>query len=641
MKLTATQTLLLVFACLFLATPAAAQEAYLLKSDGLVPLVSNAIRTRNSLAITNPVGQTHVYVRQAALDMKAGATTYEGYYCAAQRQSLLWPVSGDDRMKVRLDGQVNWRTTSMRIKRLGGKLPPATTAPGTSPSVKNPFGTGKISATGNLHFAAFKAGNTAAVALIDSRGLLQLYVDLNGAWKAQPVSCNTKFQPGSRLAVAPVPNAMPDVYLIDARGDLVEIAGCSRVRTLSDSKSPRFVAGGPLAVDPQSLLAFSVDSRGELWEIDLRRPSFFAVDRGLAPGSATAFLPAARMVFVVAKNGDLNGYEHTGGNWGRPFRIGGGFIAGSPVAAVLAPRVPRGRTEVQIAAIRNSGDLYVYRGAVRGWVGESFDPGKIKNGAAVSLSHHLGVLRATAVCANGDWQEWRHDGVKWQKHLIAAGFRNASPVSLVPVGPYAFARDRQGRIHAAKLVRGKWQTALCVPGAGAGAGVGVKPVLPVRRLVRKDISRRPLQAASVTLQNSSREQIIVMIHYADAAGAAPQEFTIEAGRTVAYTFQRDGGASCKNVYLVTNGLGRQREEIVPAPDLPPKQLYHLAVYTNPVVSKFIDGTGRQPTVIKRGRKSLGLIPLPAGELTRNGSTLDVYKDAVRRNNPGEVSRFNR
>lgn len=171
--------------------------------------------------------------------------------------------------------------------------------------------------------------------------------------------------------------------------------------------------------------------------------------------------------------------------------------------------------------------------------------------------------------------------------------------------------------------------------------VAERPALVSRRLLSRTVQpRAPLAPATVTLQNSHHEELIVRIADARQPGQLV-EVAVPPGGAVERPFDRDAGAEVVEVYLAPGPAGTLvREEVRRA--VAPRQIYSLAVYANRVTSTYTDRrpnkpAGALPDSETRTAVSLGVLPVPPN--LPAAATLDVYQAARSRNNPGAAAWF--
>jgi hypothetical protein len=161
------------------------------------------------------------------------------------------------------------------------------------------------------------------------------------------------------------------------------------------------------------------------------------------------------------------------------------------------------------------------------------------------------------------------------------------------------------------------------------------------QLVSRSVVPNPaLTPANIELVNSHSEPLVLKIADRRSPGR-PKELTVAPGKSEEVRIDRDAGAVLKEVYLVPGPLGTLVEQVHQYP-LPPKIYYDIVVYENRVTSVFFDRTKNRtskPDSVQRSLVSLGVFPLPPGELMREGERVDAYQEAKHQENPGAAAWF--
>lgn len=164
---------------------------------------------------------------------------------------------------------------------------------------------------------------------------------------------------------------------------------------------------------------------------------------------------------------------------------------------------------------------------------------------------------------------------------------------------------------------------------------------PFYRTVHQEVRANPqLPPAQLELFNSHRYALMVLLGDR-RAGDVVQQLRIPPGSSQIVSLDRDAGATVIETVELLNPLGVwERQQFVTA--IPPSAFYDLSVYEEHLQSIAIDRTGKSPNQIEDTNfvpKSVGWIPLPAGEGLPSTSRLDVFPRAQASNNPGAVRRL--
>jgi len=147
----------------------------------------------------------------------------------------------------------------------------------------------------------------------------------------------------------------------------------------------------------------------------------------------------------------------------------------------------------------------------------------------------------------------------------------------------------------------------------------------------------PLPPAEVTLTNSHTRELWVLITDLRDPKAAIR-MRLKPGEKKDLSLQRDAGGRVVETFET---LGRIEQR---AYDLPPQPLYDVSVYELFLQSVAIDRTKRgQGKVedINWSPRSIGIFPVPPGNLLPERAKLDVYAKAKAEHNPGAVRRLDR
>lgn len=164
---------------------------------------------------------------------------------------------------------------------------------------------------------------------------------------------------------------------------------------------------------------------------------------------------------------------------------------------------------------------------------------------------------------------------------------------------------------------------------------------PTRQI--RIVDNPPLPPVEIEFTNKHTEPLICQLIDRRGRGM-PVKFTIEPGRSVTTSLNRDAGKTRQIVSVAPTGevLGVINEVQIPA-----EELYDVTVYENSVQSTYIDRTGKDnfaPVQFRapsqtRSPRSVGVFTLPADEGLKNNSRVDVYASARRAGNPGAASNW--
>ena len=617
-----------LFAILFPIVATGADQRFVMQVPGQTALRSDAIIDAQGLAITDSGGNRFHYVRRPQLDSADGR--FLGYHCVAADRYLRWPLAGSGAMYLGQSrgGRVVWRQSQMQVQPVGGV--------GMVPGQPNAVAVAPATVS---HVALMVVPNEPPVAAhIDGNGELQLYRNRTDRWERMPVSLRGKLTPGAPLVLRTSPGAgIPHVYTADANGGLLEIVDGQRVRAINDPGLPRLAGAAYLAgtPDPRDHRVYVVDAQGRIWDLGLRNGAYRLVEsrQGLfASGIPLTVMSAADdELYLVDQSGNLLRYARSvGGTWSRPENVAGGFRSGSYVTALHTP-VPGGSPTTFVSAVDARGQLRVLNSQAGGWLDEAVPGVALTVGSPVAAVYD-GGLSLCAIRGDGGWRQWHRRGGRWNEFAIADGFPVGAPVLYDAFGPRAFAIDRRGRLNAARYIGGRWRCALCIP------GFAFAPQLVSRSVVAKP----PLAPANVELVNSHKDELVLKVADRRSPGR-PKEVRIAPGESTNFRIDRDAGAVLEEVYLAPGPLGTPVEQVHQYP-LPPQSYYDIVVYINRVTSVYFDRTKNRtskPDSMQRSLVSLGVFPVPPGDLLREGDRVDAYQEAKYQENPGAAAHFGR
>jgi hypothetical protein len=177
---------------------------------------------------------------------------------------------------------------------------------------------------------------------------------------------------------------------------------------------------------------------------------------------------------------------------------------------------------------------------------------------------------------------------------------------------------------------GHWRPAICCP------EFAVAPRL-VSRSVR---SHPPLAPADIEFVNRHNEELVVRIMDRRRPGTT-RELRLLPQESWSYRIERDSGGVWEEVYLVPGGPTGWVEQVQQVP-LPPRILYDVLLYANRVTSVYFDRTTNKsdiPDSAQTSLVSIGMFPMPPGDMIRDGERIDAYREAKAHANPGAAAWF--
>ncbi|MFV0446083.1 MAG: hypothetical protein ACK5Q5_21105 [Planctomycetaceae bacterium] len=646
-------------------------------------LASVAVLGERDLQITDSQGQTFRYQRETQFDTPDGQ--YLGFYSAAARQPLRWPVTGQGTMLIGDPTGQAWRASAQQIQPAGGgggmpviRPRPGPVSPPTHPSEAGtppvfgptagqpPPGANATAASlfGLLRPNGLAGGYQGApmhigvgadlrgrprMAMIDQDGSVQVYDGTDDGWRFAHELAARGLAPGAPLGLT------PDV--VPGRIRVIAVTTSGVLTMLAQDQGPLSVASNILFPPAASIStsiqdihrrAYAVDAVGRMWELDLsfggggQRHQVVESQPGLlVPGSPVQVLstldPASGRViqtlFVTDSRGTILQYQSMLGGWTPRMEVAIGFVPGAPVGATLLDLPNRVRL-LYLAAVDWQGRLQLLSGDPSNLQSTIIDAGQLPPGAPVALQSTLEGPLISAVGMDGQWRTWRPGTAgAWSGDRLFGGFPPAAPVIVDPLTGGLIAADVRGRVVPAAWQNGSWTCSLCDPTIP----------LPPRLVSRQVIPNPALPPARVTLINSGDEELVVQVGDA-AAPANSIELRIPMRGTVQHIFERDAGGTVDEVYQIPGLIGGWTEQSNRYP-LPPQPRYSLAVWANRTTYQYVNKNpnkpkGALPDFDLKSHVSLGVFDLPPGELLHDGETLDVHRAATLNGNPGAAGYFN-
>lgn len=618
---------------------ALAQEQFELSVAGRPDLASQATLDRDTLVIVDVAGTRFDYERAQRLDSADGR--YLGFFSAVAGQAVRWPISGTGTMLIGDAAGKAWRPGRQQIAavRPAGPMPgrgPGVLGPAAAPGGAGVVGPGML---GSGSLAWLSHGPTATwTAHISPAGKLLFFDGHRDKWTHHQLEVPVPLVPGAPLTIVEDPaGATPRFLTVDPNGHLIDIAGGSTVRTLAATvQFPPGANLGTIRTDAGTWVLLC-DARGKVWEIDVLRGRASMVEphEGVYPAGA----PIATLVdgprasaYVVDKQGTLVEYVRAGG-WSPATPVGSGFVPGSSVSAAAIPAL--GGNGVVVAAVDWTGKLAIWKKDVRGWSSDAVTSTRLSPGAPVAVGMAPEGPLASAIGTDGKWYVWNYTPAgMWVPTVISAGFVSGAPVLFDPASMTFFTTDIHGHLIASALAAGKWTSYFLVP------GLAFTPQLVSRRV----IPNPPLPPARVSLDNSGPDELIVQV-VDQAVPMAPPEVRIPAGASSPVAFERDSGGTLEEVYLAPGPLGTLVEQVERFP-IPPQPRYTIVAWSNKVTYQYIDRRkekpkGAVPSFDLKSHVSLGVFPIPPGDLLPEGGRVDVYREATLQRNPGAVLHYPR
>ena len=601
---------------------------------------SAAELTDTALVITDAQNQVFRYARAPQHDSPDGS--FLGFANLELNQVIRWPANGRGLMLIGEPqaGQILFRESRMRVQRVGSPATPSSQRTGIGSPIGEP-----TSRSTRMHVATVVSGGQYVGGYVGQDGLLRFAVEQNGQWALQTPADNTRFPPGTPLTLAEEPgSALPAAYLIDEDGCLTHVFGRGNVRTLTP---PQFPRRGHLAsiVRHGRPLLFGVDRDGNLLEVspdDPRGMTVRPIASGMVPGGPLAALggnAAISEVLLVDAQAALRRYRKVDGwtrsdprdAWGQTLSLN--LAPGSWLSASKA--VPPGGTKptTHLALVDAFGQMQILNQVTSEvWDHRLLPDVGLNPGAPVAISAQPEGLLVSAVGPDGGWHAWharQADGA-WTRSLISRGLRPFGPVAFPPIGPYGFAIDVRGNLLAAHYAPpGLWTAHVCAPHF----------VQAPRVVSREVIANPPLPPVNVQLVNRHDRELWVLI--ADLRNpSATMRLKIRPGESKSIELARDSGGEIVETFAFPGPVGTAVQQ--QSFGVPPETLYDVSVYELFLQSVAIDRTKRGAGKIEDvnwSPKSIGVFPIPPGELIREGQVIDVLDAARQEQNPGAVRKL--
>ncbi len=329
-------------------------------------------------------------------------------------------------------------------------------------------------------------------------------------------------------------------------------------------------------------------------------------------------------------------YFGSGATW-TSVAIAGGLTPGTPVAADVFPiGLPPGQ-KLNVAAIDPAGNLVLWsKPAGAPWLPPMVIASGQSPGAPLEIGFGaLGPMIST-ISAGGMWNVWFHvEPGGWNLQPVGPGFAMGAPVACAPSVGTFFTVDPIGRLVCANWSGSKWSTGYAVP------QLAYTPQL----VSRQYIPNPELPPANVTLKNPGADPLVVQVVDLFMPKQPPEE-KIKSNGEVTIQLARESGGVLEEVFLVPGPNGILLEQTARHP-IPPQQRFTLTVWADRETYKvlpFKDAPKGAPKSVtegfsRRSQVSLGVIPVPPGELLQDGEQMDLVLTTKRLKNPGAVVHF--
>lgn len=503
--------------------------------------------------------------------------------------------------------------------------------------------TGQLSSAASMHLGWTSTGPLTTVGYISGTGELTLFDGSSGGWTQR-----AGIYPHALVASAPLGllpqspgDAWPSVVTVSATNKLIRIINGGLPQILLAGHN--FPIGSSLKVVRNGLnsIVLAVDGAGQLWAIDLTTAIGHKVNSPaeLFPQGCSISAVAAGgqyHLFAVDQTGTLHYYFGAGAVW-TSVPLAGGLIPGTSVATDIFPMGLPALQRLTVSVIDPAGQLLLWSKPT----GLPWSPPFVlatgqSPGAPIEISNTAFGPMVSTINAAGLWNIWRYDPMAdWMHDVIGTGFIPGAPIVCTPGFGTFFTVDGPGRLVCANWNGTLWSSIYAMP------DLDYSPQLVSRQF----IPAAELPPARVLLFNSGKDPLLVqMVDLFDPRQL--QEQRIEPGATLEIQLARESGGTLEETFLVPGPLGTLLEQTASYP-VPPGQRFTLALWSDKETYKvlpFKDAKKGAPKSVtegfsRRSNVSLGVIPIPPGDLLRDGEQLDVVQIARRLNNRGAVVNF--
>jgi hypothetical protein len=351
----------------------------------------------------------------------------------------------------------------------------------------------------------------------------------------------------------------------------------------------------------------------------------------LGPGApVTSLGGAGAQLYGVDPRGTLVRYRRTiDGHWSSSQRVARGFAPGGFVAATrYSPR--SGPAGIALASVGMKGQALLGLTEDGAWDWQTVEPALLPPGSPLGIDASGGEVSLVGIEPSGSLTQWARDGHRWLSQEIASGFVAGGPVRIHSADRHCFSVDQRGRLIAASRRSGYWRPAICCP----------EFALAPRLVSRSVRPHPPLPPANIEFVNRHEEELVVRIMDRRRPGIT-RELRLLPQESWSYRIDRDSGGVWEEVYLTPGGPTGWVEQVQQVP-IPPRVLYDVLLYANRTTSVYFDRTTNQsdiPDSVQMSLVSIGMFPIPPGDMIQAGERIDAYQEAKARGNPGAAGWF--
>jgi hypothetical protein len=478
---------------------------------------------------------------------------------------------------------------------------------------------------------------------VASDGKLMLFDGGAAGWTLRPGAFPHSLVPGAPIVLLPqaAGDLWPTVISVSPTNKLTRIVNGGVPEILLPAHNFPVGAHVDLVQNGPQGLVVCISSAGDFWSVDAVTNIGHKINSPMESfpfGSTVSAIAAGGQyhAFAVDSFGTLHYYFGAGAVW-NSVALAGGLMPGSPVAAdVFAMGLPA-LQRLNVTTIDPAGNLVLWsKPQGLPWNAPEVLAVGQSPGTPVEIGASTFGPMVSTISAGGNWNIWIHDAMAgWTDYLVGPGFFVGAPIACAPAVGTFFTIDPLGRLVCANWSGSAWSTGYAMP------LLAYTPQLVSREL----IANPELPPARVTLMNRGPDPLVVQI--VDLfRPRQPQEEKIAAGAQVEIELARDSGATLEEVFLVPGPGGVLLEQTASHP-IPPEQRFVLAMWSDKETYKvlpFKDAKKGAPKSVTEGfsrrtQVSLGVIPVPPGDLLEDGDQMDLMRIAKRLNNPGAVAPF--
>jgi len=474
-------------------------------------------------------------------------------------------------------------------------------------------------------------------------GKLILFDGGGAGWTLRPVAYPHALVPGSPLVLIPQAGGeiWPTVMTVSSTNNLLQIVNGGAAQILIPAHSFPIGAHLELVQNGPQRLVLGITGTGDLWSVDPATNVGHQINSPMESfpfGASISAVAAGGQyhVFAVDNFGTMHYFFGNGAIWSS-VAIAGGLIPGTAVAADVFPIGLPPSPKLNVSAIDPAGNLVLWsKPAGLPWLPPAVVSIGQSPGAPVAIGDSAFGPMISTISSGGNWHVWLHElpGV-WIDHPVGPGFFMGAPIVFAPAVRTFLTVDPIGR-----MVCANWN------GSAWGTGYAMPLLAYTPQLVSRQVIPNPeLPPARVLLANSGTDPLLVQIVDLFIPRQPPEE-TIPPGGQIEITLQRESGGFLEEVFLIPGPGGVLIEQTARHP-IPPEQRFTLAMWSDRETYKvlpFKDARKGAPKSVtegfsRRSQVSLGVIPIPPGELLRDGEQFDLVQIAKSLNNPGAVVHF--